>query len=235
MIVIGDEILSGRTEDKNINFVANYLTNVGIELSEVRIVPDKEDDIVRAVRELIHYTYVFTTGGIGPTHDDITAEAISKAFGLPCEHDKKAIKMLGEHYKKAGLPFTEARKRMARMPKGAKHIKNTVSMAPGFSIQNVHVMAGIPKVMQAMMDQLVPKLKKGKPILSEYVDCPLAEGTVAQKLAKIQKEFLGVSIGSYPKFHKGKITTQIVVRAKQKTIIKKAIREIKKMIKDTKK
>jgi molybdenum cofactor synthesis domain-containing protein len=162
MIVIGDEILSGRTKDRNIGHLADIMTAVGVDLKEVRIVPDEEDEIVAAVNALRHrYDYVFTTGGIGPTHDDITADAVAKAFGVPCDYDAKAMALLAESYARRNIEFNDARKRMARMPEGAAHIDNPVSTAPGFRIGNVHVMAGVPSIFQAMLDNVVPTLKTG--------------------------------------------------------------------------
>ena len=150
MIVIGDEILSGRTKDRNIGHLADVMTVIGIDLKEVRVVPDEEDEIVAAVNALrSRYTYVFTTGGIGPTHDDITADSVAKAFGVPCGYDPAAYALLEANYAERGIEFTEARKRMARMPQGATHIDNPVSTAPGFRIGNVHVMAGVPSCLRA--------------------------------------------------------------------------------------
>lgn len=174
MIAIGDELLSGRTKDKNISHLADMLTTAGIDLKEVRIVGDEDDAIIAAVNALrAQFTYVFTSGGIGPTHDDITAEAISKAFDLPCEHDQKALEIMGAVYKKRSMAFTDARMRMARMPHGATHIENPVSTAPGFTIGNVHVMAGVPSIFQAMLDSLLPSLQKGAVIQSTIIDCPM--------------------------------------------------------------
>src|SRR5512133_3734295 len=162
ILVIGDEILSGRTKDKNIGYIADYLGEIGIDLREVRIVPDVEDDIVEAVNALRHrYTYVFTTGGIGPTHDDITADAVAKAFGVPIVEDPRAIAILHEWVKTTGAEMNEARLRMTRIPKGADLILNKVSGAPGFWIGNAIVMAGVPSIMQAMLDEVVTKLKSG--------------------------------------------------------------------------
>ena len=190
MVVIGDEILSGRTKDKNIGFVADYLTNLGIELKEVRIVSDDNDAIVEAINTVRErYTYIFTSGGIGPTHDDITADAVSDAFGLPCEHDEDALALLAEHYAKSDLEFTEARKRMARMPRGAKHIKNRVSVAPGFTIGNVHVMAGVPAVFQAMVASVLPTLTGGAPLLSQTLRVFRGEGDIAQTVAAAKLAF----------------------------------------------
>src|SRR6478752_7106157 len=155
MLAIGDELLSGRTKDKNIGHLADVLQLAAIDLKEVRIVADDEGAIVAALNALRGaYDYVFTSGGIGPTHDDITADAIAKAFGVACEHDADAMRLLGEMYARRGLEFTEARQRMARMPVGAAHIDNPVSTAPGFHISNVFVMAGVPQVFQAMLDNV---------------------------------------------------------------------------------
>ncbi len=170
MLVIGDEILSGRTKDRNIGHLAEIMTAIGIDLKEVRIVPDEEDEIVAAVNAVrARYTYVFTTGGIGPTHDDITADSMARAFGVPCEYDARAYALLEESYARRGIEFTEARKRMARMPRGAAHIDNPISTAPGFRIGNVHVMAGVPAIFQAMLDNVVPTLKGGTRMLSAAV------------------------------------------------------------------
>ncbi len=162
MLAIGDELLSGRTKDKNIGHLADMLQLSGIDLKEVRIVADDEDAIVEALNALrSKYDYVFTSGGIGPTHDDITADAVSKAFGVPCEYDAAAMTLLGDMYKRREMEFTEARQRMARMPRGAAHIANPVSTAPGFVIGNVYVMAGVPQVFQAMLDNVLPTLRTG--------------------------------------------------------------------------
>src|SRR5690606_23171157 len=169
----------------------------GIDLKEVRIVADEEDDIVAAVNALRErYTYVFTTGGIGPTHDDITADSVAKAFGVPCEYDDRAYKMLEEHYAQRGMEYTDARKRMARMPAGAEHIDNPVSLAPGFRIGNVHVMAGVPAIFQAMLDNVVPTLRTGAKMLSATVHCPFGEGIIGGPLGEIQKEHPDTILGS---------------------------------------
>jgi molybdenum cofactor synthesis domain-containing protein len=215
MLVIGDEILSGRTKDRNIGHVADIMTAVGIDLSEVRIVPDHEDEIVAAVNALRQrYDYVFTSGGIGPTHDDITADAIARAFGVPCEYDARAYALLEANYATRQMEFTEARKRMARMPRGAEHIDNPVSVAPGFKIGNVHVMAGVPAIFQAMLDSVVPTLKTGAKLLSVTIPCPLPEGVIGVPLGEIQKEHPDTIIGSYPKFLDGRFWTDLVVRAR---------------------
>src|SRR5687767_14160224 len=168
LLLIGDEILSGRTKDKNLGYIADFLTALGIDLKEARVVADIEDDIVAAVNALrSRYTYVFTTGGIGPTHDDITADAIAKAFAVTIDHDPRAVAILKAHYSPGQL--NEARMRMARIPEGAELIENPVSKAPGFRLGNVFVMAGVPKIMQAMMDQLGPRLTRGSPMISATV------------------------------------------------------------------
>src|SRR3954453_12872196 len=210
ILVIGDEILSGRTKDKNIGFIAEYLTNIGIDLKEVRVVSDDEPDIIAALDALRHrYTYVFTTGGIGPTHDDITADSIAKAFGVPCEYDAKAYALLEASYAARGIEYTEARKRMARMPRGADHIDNPVSVAPGFRIGNVHVMAGVPSIFQAMLDNVVPTLRAGTKMLSATVPCPFGEGLIGRVLADIQKGHPDTIIGSYPKYLDGSFCTEL--------------------------
>jgi molybdenum cofactor synthesis domain-containing protein len=231
MAVIGDEILSGRTKDRNIGHLADIMTAIGIDLKEVRIVPDEEEEIVAAINALrTRYTYVFTTGGIGPTHDDITADAVAKAFGVPCEYDAKAYAMLEANYAERSMEFTEARKRMARMPRGASHIDNPVSIAPGFRIGNVHVMAGVPAIFQAMLDNVVPTLKTGTKLLSATVHCPFGEGTIGGPLAEIQKAHPDSIIGSYPKYLDGKFWTELVVRARDADALEAARAEVEAMV-----
>ncbi len=231
MIAIGDELLSGRTKDKNIAHLADMLTATGIDLMEVRIVGDEQDAIVRAVNELRpRYTYVFTSGGIGPTHDDITADAISKAFDLPCEHDQKAMDMMGAVYKDRDMEFTEARMRMARMPRGASHIRNPVSTAPGFTIGNVHVMAGVPSIFQAMLDTLLPTLETGTVLQSTAINCPYGEGTIGEDLATIQEDHKQTVIGSYPRFDGEAYSTQIVIRGREPEAIEAAAVDVRAML-----
>jgi len=232
MLVIGDEILSGRTKDKNIGYVADYLTNLGIDLQEVRIVADDANHIAEAVNTLrARYTYVFTSGGIGPTHDDITADSIAQAFGVPCIPHPEAMAQMGAHYAELGLEFTDARKRMARTPKGATLIDNPVSKAPGFRMENVHTMAGVPKIMQAMMDSIAPTLKGGKKMLSRSIDCDFGEGTIAGPLGKIQKNHPETLIGSYPRYEDGNYSTQIVIRGRQEAKILAALQDVDLMLK----
>ncbi len=214
LLVIGDEILSGRTKDKNIGYIAEYLTNIGIELREVRVVPDVEEEIVDALNGLRRrYTYVFTTGGIGPTHDDITADAVAKAFGVPIKHDPQAVALLRERF--GGGYLNEARMRMARIPAGADLILNKVSAAPGFRIGNVHVMAGVPAIMQAMLDEVAPTLETGVKMLSETIRADAREGDVGTPLAEIAKAHPDVTIGSYPFFDdKRGPNTNLVLRSR---------------------
>jgi molybdenum cofactor synthesis domain-containing protein len=231
MIVIGDEILSGRTKDRNIGHLAEIMTAVGIDLKEVRIVPDEEDEIVAALNALrSRYTYVFTTGGIGPTHDDITADAVAKAFGVPCEYDAKALSLLAASYATRNIEFNEARKRMARMPRGASHIDNPVSVAPGFRIGNVHAMAGVPSIFQAMLDNVVPTLKTGTKLLSATVECPFGEGIIGGPLGEIQKAHPDTIIGSYPKYSDGAFWTELVVRARSQATLEAARQAVEAMV-----
>ena len=231
MIVIGDEILSGRTKDRNIGHLADVMTAIGIDLKEVRIVPDEEDEIVAAVNALrARYVYVFTTGGIGPTHDDITADAISKAFGVACTYDDKALALLGDSYAKRGIEFNDARKRMARMPVGATHIDNPVSIAPGFRIGNVHVMAGVPSIFQAMLDNVVPTLRTGTKLLSATIACPHGEGIIGGPLSEIQKAHPDTIIGSYPKYLDGSFHTELVVRARSQDALDAARKAVEDMV-----
>lgn len=232
-LAIGDELLSGRTRDKNIGHLASTLTSIGVTLQEVRIVLDEEDAICEALNELrSKYDYVFTSGGIGPTHDDITADSISKAFDVPCIYEDKAMKLLSAHYKRREMEFTDARQRMARMPEGAVHIDNPVSVAPGFNIENVYVMAGVPKVFEAMLNNVIPTLRTGTKLLSDSVISFHGEGDIGTPLGEIQNDNSDVSIGSYPKFAQdGGFSSEIVVRGLDSEKIGKAILEIKAMLK----
>ena len=199
LLVIGDEILSGRTKDKNIGFIAECLTAIGIDLKEVRVVPDEEPEIVAALNALrSRYTYVFTTGGIGPTHDDITADAVAKAFGVAIDYHPQAVDILRERLAQTGGVMNEARMRMTRVPAGGELVLNKISAAPGFRIGNVIVMAGIPSVMQAMLEYVTPQLKTGAKMLSESVQADLREGDIGTELGVIAKAHPDVIIGSYP-------------------------------------
>jgi molybdenum cofactor synthesis domain-containing protein len=230
LLVIGDEILSGRTKDKNIGYVAEYLTNIGIDLREVRVVADDEADIIAALDALRHrYTYVFTTGGIGPTHDDITADSVAKAFGVPISVDERARKLLLERIAEKDL--NEARLRMARIPHGADLIDNPVSRAPGFRIGNVHVMAGVPSIVQGMMDTIAPTLKTGKKVLSQNVRADLREGDIGSELAVVAKAHPDTMIGSYPFMDDaGRPNTNLVVRARDADTLAEAVAAVEAML-----
>ena len=231
MIVIGDEILSGRTKDKNIGHLAEMMTAIGIDLREVRIVADDEGAIIEAVNALrARNDYVFTTGGIGPTHDDITADSVAKAFGVPCEHDAATDALLAAHYAERGLEYNEARRRMARMPLGAAPIVNPVSVAPGFRIGKVHVMAGVPAIFQAMLDNVAPTLEAGTRLVSATVHCPFGEGIIGGPLAAIQKAHPETIIGSYPKYLDGTFWTELVVRARSQEALEAARAEVQAMV-----
>jgi molybdenum cofactor synthesis domain-containing protein len=230
LLVIGDEILSGRTRDKNIGYIAEYLTNLGVDLREVRVVPDVEGEIVAALNALrARYDHVFTTGGIGPTHDDITADAVAKAFGVPIDVDERAVAMLLERIPRADL--NEARLRMARIPRGAELIANSVSKAPGFSIGNVHVMAGVPSIMQAMLDAVAPRLAIGRKMLSRSISAGLKEGDFGTPLGELQKRFPDVSIGSYPHYDEAVgFTTTLVLRSRDAARLDAAETEVLAML-----
>ena len=232
ILVIGDEILSGRTKDKNIGYIAEYLTAIGIDLKEVRVVSDDETAIVTALNALRSaYTYVFTTGGIGPTHDDITADCVAKAFGVSIDYHPEAMRIISERAAKMGAEMNEARKRMARIPAGATLVENKVSGAPGFTIGNVTVMAGVPSIMQAMLDAVAPTLKTGVKMLSESIRADLREGDVGSELGEIAKANPEVSIGSYPFFdEKLGPNTNIVVRGRDPAKLSAAKEAVEEML-----
>jgi molybdenum cofactor synthesis domain-containing protein len=229
VLVIGDEILSGRTKDKNIGWIAERLTEVGVDVKEVRVVADDQDAIVEAVRALsARWTYVFTTGGIGPTHDDITADAIAAAFGVGIDHDPRAVAMLREIF--PGATLNEARMRMARIPHGADLIANAVSKAPGFRLGNVHVMAGVPKIMQGMLEEIIPTLRTGPKMLSQTVLANAKEGEVGTPLGEIQKAHPEVVIGSYPFQDEQGYNTNLVVRGRDPERIAAAVADVEAML-----
>jgi len=231
MLAIGDELLSGRTKDKNIGHLADVMTLSGIDLKEVRIVGDEQDDIVAALNALRgRYDYVFTSGGIGPTHDDITADAIGAAFGLPVVHDAKAMALLAAMYERRGIEFNESRQRMARMPEGSRHIDNPVSTAPGFAIGNVFVMAGVPNIFQAMLDNVLPELRTGARMLSRTVKCPFGEGDIGAPLAAVQKAHPETVIGSYPKFDGQSFSTDLVIRGRDDALLDAAEAAVRAML-----
>ena len=228
VLLIGDEILSGRTKDKNLGYIADFLTALGIDLEEARVVGDEEAAIVAAVNELRgRYSYLFTTGGIGPTHDDITADAIAKAFGVPIDHDPAAVALLQAFFSEIGREPNEARMRMARLPQGARMIPNPVSRAPGFQIGNVFVMAGIPAIMQAMLQELAPRLSHGAPMRSAAVTIRAGEGDIAAGLAAIQKAHPTVVIGSYPFQANDGFAAEIVLRSRDEAALAAAAAEVR--------
>jgi molybdenum cofactor synthesis domain-containing protein len=213
MLVIGDEILSGRTRDGNTWHLAGELTRHGIRLMEARVVADDHAEIVGAVNALRQrWDHVFTSGGIGPTHDDITADAIAAAFGVPIGHRADAMELLTAHYARAGLEFNEARQRMARIPDGAVLIDNPVSTAPGFTLGNVHVMAGVPNIFQAMVASVLPTLTGGAPLLSQTLRVDRGEGEIAASFGALAAEFPDLSMGSYPFIQNGAHGTNLVIR-----------------------
>jgi molybdenum cofactor synthesis domain-containing protein len=218
ILVIGDEILSGRTRDANMHHLAGELAAKGIDLREARIIPDSIPGIAEAVNALrARYDHVFTSGGIGPTHDDITADGIAAAFGVPLGVREDARDILARHYARTGAELNEARLRMARIPEGAVLIENPISAAPGFSMENVHVMAGVPDIFQAMVASLLPCLTGGKPLLSQTLRIERGEGTIAKPLSDLAQEFGDLSFGSYPFIQNGAYGTNIVVRGSDGT------------------
>ena len=216
ILVIGNEILSGRTKDANLAWLAEQLNAGGIRLREARVISDIEDEIVRTVNEVrARYDYVFTTGGIGPTHDDITADCVARAFGVDLVEDPEAIRRLLRNYTNPA-DLNAARRRMARIPAGGILIDNPVSNAPGFQIGNVYVMAGVPKIMQAMYDGIRHRLKGGKPMLSRTISADLPEGKMAEGLTALQSRYSDLEIGSYPYFRMGKVGAAIVLRGTER-------------------
>lgn len=233
IIIIGDEVLSGRTHDSNLPYLARRLGELGIRLVEARVVPDQREAIVRAVNELrARNDYVFTTGGIGPTHDDITAESIAAAFGVPWERNEEAWQILAEDYAKRGVEFNEARQRMAMMPRGAQLVRCEAVAAPGFRIGNVYVFAGVPRIMQSMFEAVAPTLAGGPPTVSRTVHAIGAlEGQIARRLAAIQAEHPTVAIGSYP-FYRDPGGVAIVVRGTDRRAVDAAIAAVSAMFCD---
>lgn len=230
LLVIGNEILSGRTEDKNINWIAKKLVEKGITFSEVRIVPDVAERIVAAVRDMsARYDYLFTTGGIGPTHDDITAGCVSQAFAVPMEENQQARAMLVAHYG-GEEHLNPPRLKMAQIPVGAALIPNPVSGAPGFVIENVHVMAGVPRIMQAMLDHVLPALAGGAVVISRTITSRLAESRIAEGLAEIQNRWPNVEIGSYPHFQAGNFGVSLVLRSTDQEALAKAEADVQALV-----
>lgn len=229
MIVIGDEILSGRTRDINMHHLAKELVLIGIDLSETRFIPDQADVIMQTINELRErYTHVFTSGGIGPTHDDITADCVARAFDVPIDIREDARQALAENYANPEKDLTPTRLRMARIPDGAKLIANPVSKAPGFSLENVHVMAGVPMIFEAMLQQLLPTLQTGKKLLSETINLLGKEGDIANALGQIAKDNPDTSIGSYPYYENDVFGCNVVVRTSDSARLKTVASAIKK-------
>jgi len=213
MLVIGDEILSGRTRDSNLHHLAQELTRIGISLREARVVADAHDAIVAAVRALAAaHAHVFTSGGIGPTHDDITADAVAAAMGAAIGQRADAMAILAAHYDRAGLPFNAARQRMARIPEGARLIENPISAAPGFTLGNVHVLAGVPDIFAAMLAGVLPTLTGGPPLLSQSLRVNRGEGEIAGAFGALAAEFPDLAMGSYPFVQNGAHGTNLVIR-----------------------
>ena len=224
MLVIGDEILSGRTRDSNMHHIANQLTARGITLVEVRVVSDDHAAIVAAVRALsAQYDHIFTSGGIGPTHDDITADAVAEAFGAKIGHRADAMALLATHYQRQGSEFNAARQRMARIPDGATLIENPVSVAPGFSIGNCHVMAGVPKVFEAMVASVLPQLTGGAPLVTQSLRLMLGEGAIAAEFGALAAEYPTLSMGSYPFTQDGVYGTNLVIRGSDAALVTQAM------------
>jgi len=220
VLIIGNEILSGRTQDANLAYLAKGLNEVGVRLGEARVIADVEDEIVAAVNALrARHDYVFTTGGIGPTHDDITAECVAKAFARPLIRHAEALRRLDAHYERTGIELNEARLRMANTPEGADLIDNPVSSAPGFRVENVYVMAGVPRICQAMFDGIKHTLVGGAPVLTRTVQCGLPEGKLAAGLKAIQDRFGEVEIGSYPSYRAGGFGVAVVLRTTDAAVL----------------
>jgi molybdenum cofactor synthesis domain-containing protein len=227
LIIIGNEILSGRTHDKNLPYLAEELNTLGVRLVETRVIPDIEDTIIETLNECrAKFDYVFTTGGIGPTHDDITSECVAKAFGVAIELNADAHDLLKSHYDNPA-DLNEARLRMARIPVGAELIQNPISKAPGFRMENVYVMAGVPMIMQAMFQGIKHQLIGGKPMVSRSVGGYIPEGTIAKVLAEIQGDFPATDIGSYPFLREGKLGTTLVVRGEKPDDVNQAAERIR--------
>ena len=233
ILIIGNEILSGRTQDTNTSTLATWLNSIGVKVNEVRVIPDQEEKIVETLNVLRKLNdYVFTTGGIGPTHDDITAESVSKAFGIKYEIHKEAFKILESYYKPG--EFNEGRQKMIWMPENADLILNPTSGAPGFSVENVFCLPGVPSIMKSMLGGLKHKIIGGDPILSHTISLRTVESEIASSLRKVQDENKDVEIGSYPFFHAGKLGVSIVLRSENQSKIDTCNNEILKFINEKK-
>jgi len=233
IIVIGNEILSGRTQDINVSFLSKWLNEFGIRVAEVRIIEDKEDSIVKNINELKNkFKYIFTTGGIGPTHDDITSKSVARAFNIKYDFHKEAYKILEKYY--TPEKFSEGRKKMAKIPEGAKLIYNPTSGAPGFIIKNVFCLPGVPSILQSMVGGLNNKIKGGKKILNKTITLRTVESEIAEPLEKVQNKYQDVEIGRYPFFKQGKVGVSIVIRSTEQNLIFDCYKDIKDFIKKKK-
>jgi len=231
IIIIGDEILSGRTKDTNINWIANELNNVGIRLVEARIISDDIDTIVETINLYTKkFTYVFSCGGIGPTHDDITTESVAKAFNQKLEKNIEAMRRLKLHFEGTNIDFNEARQKMAIIPTNSTLIDNPVSAAPGFRVENLFVFAGVPKIMQGMFHTIIDELTGGKKLFSRTVSSNIGEGMIAKDLERIENSFSGIKIGSYPYFKPGSFGTSVVLRSEDEIKLNDASKEVLKAI-----
>ena len=233
IIIIGNEILSGRTQDINVMPVSNWLNELGVKLDEVRIIPDIEDSIIKTVNDVRKkFNYVFTTGGIGPTHDDITSRSIAKAFNLSYGYHKEAYEILEQYYGKS--EFNEGRKKMAMLPNNALLILNPSSGAPGFIVDNVYCLPGVPSILKSMLGGLNDKIKGGKKILSKTMNLKTVESEIAEPLERVQNKFKDIEIGSYPFFRKGKVGVSIVIRSTEEKLISICYKDIENFIKKKK-
>ena len=233
IIVIGNEILSGRTQDINVSFLSKWLNEIGIRVEEVRIIEDKEKSIVDCIKEIKNkFKYVFTTGGIGPTHDDITSKSVAKAFNRKYDFHKEAYDILEKYY--TSEKFSEGRKKMAKIPQGASLIYNPSSGAPGFIVENIFCLPGVPSILKSMVEGLKNKIAGGKKILSQTISVETVESEIANSLEDVQNQFKNVEIGSYPFFRLGKIGVSIVIRSTEKNQIDDCYKQIVSFLKNKK-
>ena len=233
IIVVGNEILSGRTQDVNVVSISRWLNELGVKVEEVRVIPDVEDHIVKTIHDIRKkFNYIFTTGGIGPTHDDITSQSIAKAFNLSCGYHKEAYKILEKYYGKN--KFSEGRKKMAMLPDKASLILNPSSGAPGFIVDNIYCLPGVPSILKSMLGELKNKIKGGKKILSKTISVRTVESEIAKSLENVQNQFQNVEIGSYPFFRLGKIGVSIVIRSVEKKQVDDCYKQIVSSLKKNK-
>ena len=233
IILIGNEILSGRTQDANVVFLSKWFNELGVRVEEVRVILDEQEVIIKCIKEVrANFKYVFTTGGIGPTHDDITSRSIAKTFNLPYGYNKEAYDILEKYYKPG--EFNDGRKKMAKMPDKASLIYNPSSGAPGFIVENVYCLPGVPSILKSMVDGIKNKIKGGKKILSETISVNTVESEIAKPLEDVQNNFSNVEIGSYPFFRSGKVGVSIVMRSTEKKQIEDCAKQIQNFIQQKK-